>query len=170
MHDLNYFRNNLEQIAARLSDRGFTLDVEEFRRIDAERSEAITAAELLQALRNSESAEISKLRQQGLDTTERQQKVREIGERITQKEKQAGDIGDKFRTLMAGIPNLSHESVPKGRSAEENAEVRRCGDVPKFDFQPKAHWDLGPELGILDLPRAAKVAGARFSIYWGLGA
>src|SRR6266403_166749 len=81
---------------------------------------------------------------------------------------------DRFRDLdlrrRAGIPNLPHESVPVGRSADDNVEVRRHGTPTQFDFEPKAHWDLGPELGILDLERAAKITGARFAVYWGMGA
>jgi seryl-tRNA synthetase len=71
---------------------------------------------------------------------------------------------------MAGIPNIPHESVPVGKSADDNVEVRRCGQPPQFDFEPKAHWDLGADLGILDLPRAAKITGARFALYWDMGA
>ena len=84
--------------------------------------------------------------------------------------RQVKAVDDEFRELLAGIPNLPHESVPVGRSAEDNVEVRRCGEPPQFDFTPKAHWDLGPELGILDPERAAKITGARFAVYWGLGA
>jgi len=79
-------------------------------------------------------------------------------------------VDDEFRELLAGIPNLPHESVPVGRSAEDNVEVRHCGQPRQFDFTPKAHWELGPELGILDTERAAKITGARFAVYWGLGA
>ena len=79
-------------------------------------------------------------------------------------------VDQQFQELLAGIPNIPHESVPVGRSADDNVEVRRVGQPRQFDFEPKAHWDLGPELGILDLERAAKIAGARFALYWGLGA
>ena len=79
-------------------------------------------------------------------------------------------LDESFRTLLAGIPNLPHESVPVGRSSDDNVEVRRWGQPRQFDFPPKAHWDLGPELKILDLERAAKITGARFAVYWGAGA
>jgi seryl-tRNA synthetase len=114
--------------------------------------------------------EISKLRKQGADTSERQQKVREIGASITALDDEAAKLDEEFRQSLASIPNLPHESVPVGRSAEDNVEVRRWGQPRQFDFRPKAHWDLGPELGILDLERAAKVTGARFAVYWNLGA
>jgi seryl-tRNA synthetase len=130
----------------------------------------ITEAEELKARRNAESAEIAKLRKTGTDTTERQQQVREIGSRITALDEQIKGLDDQFGELVAGIPNLPHESVPVGRTADDNVEVRRSGEPGKFDFAPKAHWDLGPELGILDLERAAKITGARFAVYWGVGA
>ncbi len=170
MHDLASFRAHLEQVAERLAARGFALDVEAFRELDAQRRAAITEAEQLKALKNAESAEIGKLRQQGADTTARQQAVREMTERIVALEQQVQRQDEAFREALAGIPNLPHVSVPAGRSAEDNLEVRRWGEPRRLDFPPKAHWDLGPELGILDLERAAKVTGARFAVYWNAGA
>ena len=79
-------------------------------------------------------------------------------------------LEEQFRDLLAGIPNLPHESVPVGKSADDNVEVRRDGQPRAYDFEPKAHWDLGAELGILDLERAAKITGARFALYWDMGA
>ncbi len=170
MHDLSYFRANLDRIAGRLATRGFDLNVEEFRELDPRRRAVVTESEQLKAQRNSESAEISKLRNQGVDTAEQQLKVREIGDRITGLDEQVKALDDEFRELLAGIPNLPHESVPVGRSEADNVEVRRWGQPPEFDFEPKAHWDLGPELGILDFERAAKITGARFAVYWDMGA
>jgi seryl-tRNA synthetase len=170
MHDLSFFRSNLDSVAQRLATRGFTLDVAQFRELDAERRAAVTEAEQLKAQRNTESAEIAKLKKQSLDTTERQQQVRAIGERISALDEKVKVLDDSFREMLAGIPNLPHESVPVGRSSDDNVEVRRWGQPPKFDFEPKAHWDLGPQLGILDLERAAKITGARFAVYWGIGA
>ncbi|MGD0015481.1 MAG: serine--tRNA ligase [Bryobacteraceae bacterium] len=170
MYDLSYFRSNLEAIAVRLAARGFTLNVEEFRDLDARRRAALTEAERLKALRNAESAEIARLRKQGVDTTQRQQQVREAAEKITALDAQAAKLDEEFRQELAGVPNLPHESAPVGKSAEDNLEVRRWGEPRRFDFEAKAHWDLGPELGILDLERAAKITGARFAVYWALGA
>jgi seryl-tRNA synthetase len=170
VYDLNFFRTNLDAIAARLATRGFTLNVEEFRGLDARRRAAVTEAEQLKALRNSESTEIGKLRRQGIDASERQQKMRELGDRIAALDEQVGKLDEEFRQALANIPNLPHESVPVGPDAGANAEIHRWGTQREFDFKPKAHWDLGPELGILDLKRAAKVARARFAIYWDLGA
>jgi seryl-tRNA synthetase len=170
MHDLSFFRGNLERMAERLATRGFALEVDEFRGLDGRRRAAVTEAEQWKAQRNSESAEISRLRKLGADTSARQQKVREIAERIAELDAQVQQLDEEFRELLAGIPNVPHQSVPVGRSAEDNVEVRRWGQPRQFDFQPKAHWDLGPELGILDLERAAKITGARFAVYWDLGA
>jgi seryl-tRNA synthetase len=170
MHDLGYLRANFDQVAARLATRGPIAGLDKFREMDAERRRAITEAEQLKARRNAESAEIAALRKQGLDTSERQRAVREIGARIAALDESVRAMDEQFRELAAGIPNIPHESVPVGKSEADNVEVRRWGVPPSFPFAPKAHWDLGPELGILDLERAAKITGARFAVYWGAGA
>jgi seryl-tRNA synthetase len=170
MHDLSQFRSNLDAIAQRLSTRGFALDVDQFRALDSERRGAVTESEQLKAQRNAESLEISKLKKQGADTADQQQKVRAMGDRISALDEKVKTLDNSFRTMLAGIPNIPHESVPVGKSSDDNVEVRRWGQPRKFDFEPKAHWDLGPELHILDLERAAKITGARFAVYWGVGA
>ncbi len=170
MYDLTFFRNNLEQIRERLGTRGFTLDVEAFEALDAQRRKCVTENEQLKAERNQATAEIGKLRKQGTDTTERQQQVRKIGEDIARLDEQTGKLDSEFRDFLSRIPNLPHESVPVGRDERDNQEIRRWGTPRQFSFPPKPHWELGAELGILDLERAAKVAGARFAVYWGLGA
>jgi len=170
MYDLSFFRQNLDSIAPRLADRGFALDVEAFRQLDAERRAALTESEQLKAQRKAESQEIGKLIKAGQDAAARQQKVREMGDRAAALEERAKELDEKYRQLLAGVPNTPHASVPTGKSADDNVEVRRWGTPPKFSFAPKAHWDLGPELGILDFERAAKITGARFAVYWGLGA
>jgi seryl-tRNA synthetase len=170
MHDLNFFRNHLDSVRERLATRGYALDVEAFENLDKQRRQLVTEAEQLKADRNTASAEIAKLRKAGTDTTERQQQVRAMGEHIAELDRRAEKIDLEFRDMLARIPNLPQESVPVGRSEADNVEVRRWGSPTEFPFAPKAHWDLGPELGILDLSRAAKVTGARFSVLWGIGA
>jgi len=170
MYDLSFFRANIDAIAKRLADRGFKLDIEAFRSLDAERRTALSESEQLKAQKNAESQEIGKLKRAGEDASERQQKVREMDERIGALDKKAEALDNEFRELMAGVPNTPHPSVPTGTSEADNVEVRRWGTPPQFSFAPKPHWDLGPELGILDFDRAAKVTGARFAVYWGLGA
>jgi seryl-tRNA synthetase len=170
MHDLSFFRSNLDTVARRLATRGYVLDVAAWKELDARRREAITETERLKAQRNAESAEISKLRKQGTDTTERQRMVRAIGEQIAELDERVKATENRFRELLTGVPNLPHESVPVGQSEAQNVEVHRWGQPRQFDFEPKPHWDLGPQLGILDLERASKVTGARFAVYWGMGA
>ena len=170
MHDLSFFRSNLDLMAQKLATRGFELDVAAFRELDRERRAAITESEQLKAQKNTESAEIGKLRKQGLDAEARQQNVRAMSDRIAALDEKVKELDESFRTLLAGVPNIPHESVPIGKSSEDNVEVRRWGQPRQFDFEPKAHWDLGPELRILDLERAAKITGARFAVYWGIGA
>lgn len=170
MHDLADFRKNLAAVAERLARRGFALDIEQFRQLDTQRRATLTQTEQLRALRKSESTEISKLRKAGTDASERQEKVRRIAERITSLEAEGRKLEESFQDILSGIPNLPHDSVPAGTTEADNVEVRRHGEPRQFDFEPKAHWDLGPELGILDLKRAAKISGARFAVYWGAGA
>jgi seryl-tRNA synthetase len=170
MHDLSYFRTNLDAIAERLATRGFQFSLDTFRELDASRRAAIREAEELKAKKNAASEEIGKLKRQGVDTGEQQKLIREMGDRISGLDKSVDQIDDEFRGLLAGIPNVPDESVPVGKSADDNVEIRRIGEPRTFDFEPKAHWDLGPELGILDLERATKITGARFAVYFGAGA
>jgi seryl-tRNA synthetase len=170
MHDLGAFRAHLDAIAARLSTRGMELPVEEYRELDRRRRAAITEREQLQADQNVQSREIARLRKEGADTTELQQRSRATSDRIAGLASSVEELDAQFREMLAGVPNIPHESVPVGKSADDNVVIRTFGEPRKFDFQPKAHWDLGPELGILDFDRAAKITGARFAIYMGLGA
>ena len=170
MYDLAFFRQNLDAIASRLADRGFELDVEAFRKLDATRRELITEAEQQRAEQKRKSQDIPTLKKAGLDTSELQAELRALGDYAAQREADAAEVDEQYRQLLAGVPNTPHPSVPTGKSADDNVEVQRCGIPPAFSFQPKAHWDLGPELGLLDFERAAKITGARFAVYWGLGA
>ncbi|HZL58030.1 MAG TPA: serine--tRNA ligase, partial [Bryobacteraceae bacterium] len=131
---------------------------------------AITEAEQLRAEQNLLSRDVPRLRKEGIDTTELQQRSRLMGDRVTELNKQVEETDAQFRQMLAGIPNVPHESVPVGKSADDNVVVRTAGEPVKFAFEPKPHWDLGPQLGILDFDRAAKITGARFAVYWGMGA
>ena len=144
--------------------------LKDFREVDTNRRQAITEAETSKAVRNKASEEIAKLKKSGQDASSAMAQSKELREKIAELEKAAADLDGRLREILAGIPNLPHASVPVGRSADDNLEVRRWGTAPKFDFTAKAHWDLGPELGILDLERAVKLTGARFAVYWDLGA
>jgi seryl-tRNA synthetase len=170
MHDLGTFRASPDAFAQRLSTRGVSLPVEDFKDLDRRRRAAITESEQLRADQNVQSREIARLRKEGADTTDLQTRSRQAGDRITQLAKNVDEVDAAFRDLLAGVPNLPHESVPVGKSEADNVLIRSVGEPRSFDFEPRAHWDLGPELGILDFDRAAKITGARFAVYWGLGA
>jgi seryl-tRNA synthetase len=172
MLDLGFVRDNLPLVEEKLRQRGMNpADVlKDFRDIDVQRRLAITEVETLQARRNRASEEIAKLKKSGQDATALIAETKDAREKIQAGEKLAEDYEAKLRDILAGIPNLPHASVPVGHSADDNVEVRRWGAPPKFDFTPKAHWDLGEALGVLDFERAAKLTGARFAVYWDLGA
>jgi seryl-tRNA synthetase len=138
--------------------------------LDAERRAALTESESLKAQRNAESAGIAQAKKAGQDTSEQQARVRATGERIAGLEDTVKAVDARFYDFLAGIPNIPHESVPVGASADDNVEIHRIGAVPSFDYPAQAHWDIGPALRILDFERAAKITGARFAVYMGMGA
>ena len=172
MLDLNFVRDNLPLVEEKLRQRGMdpAAVLKDFRDVDAQRRQAITEAETSKAQRNKASEEIAKLKKSGQDASAAMAQTKELREKISALEKTATDLDARLRDILTGIPNLPHASVPVGHSAEDNVEVRRWGTPPKFDFTPKPHWELGAELGILDLERAVKLTGARFAVYWDLGA
>ena len=172
MLDLNFVRENLPLVEEKLRQRGMdpSAVLKDFRELDTKRRQAITEAETSKAQRNQATEEIGKLKKSGQDASAAMAQAKDLREKISELEKTAGDFDARLRDILVGIPNLPHASVPVGKSAEDNVEVRRWGTPPKFDFTPKAHWDLGAQLGILDLERAVKLTGARFAVYWDLGA
>src|SRR3984885_6133560 len=172
MLDLNFVRDNLPVVEEKLHQRGMdpAAVLKDFGEVDTQRRHALTEAETSKAQRNKASEEIAKLKKSGQDASAAVAQTKDLREKIQSLEKTAADLDARLRDILTGIPNLPHASVPIGHSAEENVEVRRWGTPPKFDFTPKAHWDLGAELGILDLERAVKLTGARFAVYWDLGA
>src|SRR5437660_5714457 len=172
MLDLSFVRENLPLVEEKLRQRGMdpAAVLKDFREVDTSRRQAITEAETSKAQRNKASEEIAKLKKSGQDASAAMAQTKELRERISELEKTASDLDARLREILAGLPNLPHASVPVGHSADDNVEVRRWGTLPKFDFTPKPHWDLGPDLGILDLERAVKLTGARFAVYWDLGA
>jgi seryl-tRNA synthetase len=172
MLDLNFVRDNLPLVEEKLRQRGMdpAAVLKDFREVDTLRRQAITEAETSKAQRNKASDEIAKLKKSGQDASGTMAQTKDLREKIQTLEKTAADLDARLRDILAGIPNLPHSSVPIGHSAEQNVEVRKWGTPPNFDFAPKPHWDLGAGLGILDLERAVKLTGARFAVYWDLGA
>jgi seryl-tRNA synthetase len=172
MLDLNFVRDNLPVVEEKLRQRGMdpAAVLKDFSEVDTQRRHAISAAETMKAQRNKASEEIAKAKKAGQDASVAMGQTKELREQIQALEKTATDLDARLRDILSGIPNLPHASVPVGRSAEENVEVRRWGSAPKLDFAPKPHWELGEQLGVLDLERAVKLTGARFAVYWDLGA
>jgi len=172
MLDLNFVRDNLPLVEEKLRQRGLSpADIlKDFGQVDAQRRQAITAAETLKAERNRASEEIAKMKKSGNDASAQIAETKQLREEIQELERAAEEYDSRLREILAGIPNLPHATVPRGIGAEENVEVRRWGAAPKFDFTPKPHWELGEHLGVLDLERAVKLTGARFAVYWDLGA
>jgi seryl-tRNA synthetase len=171
MLDLAFVRENLPAVEEMLRHRGMDpAVVKDFHQIDTERRRVITETETLKAQRNRASEDIAKLKKAGQDATAQINETKELREKIQEQEKAAEELDGRLRELLVSIPNMPHASVPVGHSAEENVEVRRWGTPPKFDFTPKPHWEIAEQLGVLDLERAVKLTGARFAVYWDLGA
>jgi len=170
VHDLNYFRDHLERFEQMARHRGVELDFDGFRGLDRERRDLITAAERLKAERNKASDKIARLKKSGQDASGLIAEMKRVSEEIKQDDERIAQLDGRLREFLLTIPNLPHASVPVGASAEDNVEVRRWGAPPKFDFPPRPHWEVGERAGILDLPRAAKIAGTRFALYRGAGA
>jgi len=172
MLDLTFVRDNLPLVEERLRQRGMNPEdlLKDFGTVDAQRRQAIASAETLKAYRNKLTGEIAQRKKSGQDADGLVEETRQLREQAAELEKAAGEYDTRLREILVGIPNLPSDTVPAGNSAEENVEVRRWGAPPSFDFSPKPHWELGEQLGVLDLERAAKISGARFAVYWDLGA
>jgi seryl-tRNA synthetase len=182
MLDLTFVRNNLALVEEKLRLRG--MDPAEvlgdFRAVDAERRSYITTLETAQKRRNELSPKIGALKQvekKGTLSPEQLKELATLSEEVAreksvieQYEQRVAEADEKFKSILQGVPNLPNDSVPVGKSADDNVEVRRWGTAPKFDFTPKPHWELGEQLGVLDLERGAKLSGARFAVYWDMGA
>jgi seryl-tRNA synthetase len=172
MLDLSFVRDNLPLVEEKLRQRGMKPAevLKNFAQVDAQRRQAITSAETMKAQRNRASEEIAKLKKSGQDATALIEETKKLREQVEELGKAAEEYETRLQQILVGIPNIPHESVPVGKSADDNVEVRRWGTPPKFDFAPKPHWEIGEQLGVLDLERAAKISGARFAVYWDLGA
>ncbi len=170
MLDIKLLRENLDLVKERIAARGTKINWEEFSALDQERRATLAKWERLKERKNQLSAEIGKLKKAGQDAAALMREVEEISQAIRDGEAPLADLEKRFEDCVLWIPNLPHASVPFGAGSENNPEVRRWGDVPRFDFKPKNHWEIGEELEILDFSRAAKIAGARFAIYCGQGA
>lgn len=169
MHDLNYFRDHLDEFAEMAKKRNTTLDLDGFRALDKERRELIRENEERKAQRNKASDEIARLKKAKESAERLLAEMKQLSEKIKLVDERISELDAKQRDFLLTIPNIPHKSVPYGKGAEGNQEVRRWGSAPKFDFEPKPHWEVGEKAGILDLEAAARTTGARFAVYksWG---
>lgn len=170
MLDLKFVRENLDKVAEAMKNRHTEVDLDAFRKLDQERRDLLQEVEADKSMRNSVSAEISKMKKNGEDASEKILSMRTLGDKIAETDKKLKEVEQGLRDIMLTIPNMPDASVPVGKDDTENPEVRKWGEPTHFDFEPKAHWDLGEDLGILDSNRAAKASGGRFYYYLGLGA
>jgi seryl-tRNA synthetase len=170
MLDAKFVLENLESVQNRLAARGPRISLEEFVRVSREKKGVLKKVEDLRAEKNKVSEEISRLKKEGKDASSLIADMRRVGDEIAGLEEKLKAFEDELKTTLLNVPNIPHESVPAGRGAEDNKEVRRYGTRPEFGFKPQAHWDIGEKLGILDFARAAKITGSRFTLYFGAGA
>jgi len=172
MLDIELLRKNPEFVKERLRLRreDYPRLLDEALRLDEERRSILRELEALRAERNSLSKEIGKRKSKGEQTAELEGKVKEIKEKIEGLEDKLSEVEEQLKGVMLSIPNIPHQSVPVGKDETENVEVRRWGVPRDFDFEPKAHYEIGEALGILDFERGASLAGSRFTVMWGWGA
>ncbi|HHW71353.1 MAG TPA: serine--tRNA ligase [Clostridiales bacterium] len=170
MLDIKFIRNNIELVEEALKKRNAKGNLDEFLKLDKSRRELIAKSEQLKQTRNEVSQEIGRLKRDKKDITHLTKEMKELGQEIKRYDRELKEVEEKLNDILLSIPNIPNEDVPVGQSDEDNKEIRRWGEVKEFDFEAKAHWDLGEELGILDPKTAAKVTGARFTFLKGLGA
>ncbi len=170
MLDLGFVRDNLELVKQKTHERGYADILKNFAETDRERRRLLVEAESRKARKNKVSDEIASLKKQNQDASALIAEMKGLGKEIEELDKKAEAYDNELRQLLQNVPNVPHSSVPVGRGEEDNKEIRRWGEPRDFPFEPKPHWELGPALGILDFERAAKISGARFAVYLGLGA
>jgi seryl-tRNA synthetase len=172
MIDPAYLRDNIEAVRTALANRGvdMTRELEELAALESRRRRLLPELEGLKREQNTAGDEVARAKRQGLDTTKIQELSRQRAQEIKQKSVELDLIEQRRNHGLLVVPNLPHESVPVGKSAEDNKEVRRVGTPRTFTFPPQPHWDLGPALGIIDFERGTKIAGARFTVLVGAGA
>ena len=170
MLDVKLLRDDLARVKERMATRGGAVDWEEFVAIDRERRDALAMIERLKEKKNRLSGEIGKIKKSGGDASALMRETEEVSDAIRVSEAPLADIEARFENFMLTVPNLPSPTVKVGKNEHDNREVRRWGEPPKFDFEAQNHWDIGESLAILDFERAAKIAGARFTVYRGAGA
>ena len=170
MLDIKRIRQNPQELIDALKKRNSAIDVTELLQLDETRRDILGQVEALKNRRNEESKKIAQVKRAGGDAAEIMEEMRKVGDQIAEMDKQVGEIDEKINAILMRLPNFPHESVPIGKDDTENVEQRRWGEPRHFAWTPKAHWDIGTDLKILDFEAAAKISGARFTVYRGLGA
>ena len=172
MLDAAFVREQAGIVRERLESRGLTpaAELEQLSTLDARRRQLIPEIEGLKREQNAAAEEVGRAKREGRDVSQIFAANKARGQQIKQLEAELDGVEQERNALLMTLPNLPHESVPRGRSADDNVEVRRVGEPRTFDFEPKPHWDLGPALGILDFERATRMSGARFSVLMHAGA
>lgn len=171
MLDIKMIRQNAETVKTKLATRGIPGEIiDDFMTLDEQRRGLLVKTEELKKYRNDVSGEIAKLKREKADAADKIAEMKEVGEKIKVYDGEIAEIDEKLTTIATTLPNLPNDSVPVGKDEDDNVEVRRWKETPQFAFEPKAHWDIAEDLDILDFERGAKVSGARFVYYKGLGA
>ena len=171
MIDIKILRNEPEKLIKALERRKETrVDIDGLLALDKERREILYNVEQMKNKQNSVSKQIPVFKKEGKDTTEIFAEMKELSEEIKKSDDKVRELDEKIQNIMYSIPNIANETVPEGDTDEDNVEIRKFSEPTSFDFEPKAHWDLGEDLGILDASTAAKITGTRFTVYKDLGA
>ena len=170
MLDIKYLCENFEAVQKKMNMRSGSYPIADIPELNAERKRIIQRVESDKMKRNAASAEIAKCKKQGLPAEDKIAEMKALGDDIKAMDEALAEVEAKLNERMLSIPNLLDDSVPYGESDADNQEVRRFKSPTQFSFEPKAHWDIGEDLKILDWPNAAKITGARFTVYRGLGA
>ena len=170
MIDAKYIREHLDEVRERLARRGQAVNFDQFLLIDGERRKNLQEWERLRALQKKVSDEVSKKKKEKQEASDLIAEMKKVSQEMKDLDVIVQGKEKALQDFLLMVPNLPHSSVPVGKDASDNVEVRRWGEIPRFDFKPKPHWDIGEELGILDFKTGAKLAGARFTLYLDLGA
>lgn len=170
MLDIKLLRTNFEEVEKALSTRNEDFDLSKFKDLDEKRRNLLGEVEALKAEQNATSKQIPMLKKEGKDVSSIMEDMKVLSEKIKTLNADVAQVEEELNNYMLTIPNIPHPSVPQGASDEDNIEIRKFGEPTKFDFEPKAHWDLGSDLGMLDPETAAKISGSRFTVYKGMGA
>jgi seryl-tRNA synthetase len=170
MLDIKFIRENRDTVERMLEQRGYDMELETIVSRDQQRRESIQEVESLKHERKVVSEQIAQMKKKGEDASQIIGRMRQVSQRIKELDGKLAELDNEINRSLLLIPNMPHESVPIGKNEHDNPVVKRWGEISKFSFTPKPHWELGESLGILDFERAAKITGARFTLYWGLGA